>query len=124
MNARPVMVVEDDSDSRVMIATLLTLHGYQVVTAVNGAEGLEVARQYQPCLILLDLMMPVMDGPTFRAEQLKDPSLAPIPVMCVSGRHNARELAKELGVLGVIGKPIAMQPLIETVRRHCDGRGA
>ena len=73
-----------------MMATLLDLKGYSVVTAANGAEALRVARQQLPCLILLDLIMPVMDGLQFRAEQLADAALSSIPVVCVSGALQRR----------------------------------
>src|SRR5699024_7435122 len=104
----PILIVEDDADSRVMVATLLTLHGYPVVTAANGAEGLAVARAHQPCLVLLDLMMPIMDGPAFRSEQLADPRLAGIPVLCLSGRHDAAAVARDLGAIGLLTKPVIL----------------
>ena len=72
-----------------MMVTLLDLKGYPVVTAANGAEALLVARQQRPGLILLDLIMPVMDGLQFRAAQLADAALSSITVVCVSGRYNA-----------------------------------
>jgi two-component system chemotaxis response regulator CheY len=125
MAARSILIVEDDADSRVMLAAMLAAHGYTAALAADGAEGLLHARQSPPCLILLDLMMPVMDGATFRAQQLADPALASIPVMVISGRHNARTLATELGAIGVMAKPIVMEALLDVVRKHCDaGAGA
>lgn len=120
MKAATVLIVEDDADSRSMMAAMLTLHGYVASLAADGAEALTQARAARPCLILLDLMMPVMDGATFRAEQLADPTLASIPVMVVSGRHNAGGVAIELGAVGVIPKPVMMDALLQAVRRHCD----
>jgi CheY-like chemotaxis protein len=111
--------VEDDENSRLMVATLLDLKGYSVVTAANGAEALRVARQQLPCLILLDLIMPVMDGPQFRAEQLADAALSAIPVVCVSGRYNAADMAREIGAVALLEKPIAVDLLLDAVRRHC-----
>src|SRR5688572_21403644 len=105
---RPILVVEDDEYSRLMMVTLLDMKGYAVVTAANGAEALRVARRQQPCLILLDLIMPVMDGVQFRAAQLADAALSSIPVVCVSGRYNAAELAREIGAVALIEKPIAV----------------
>jgi CheY-like chemotaxis protein len=122
MQGRSILIVEDDADSRAMLAAMLTLHGYSATLAANGAEGLQHARHSPPCLILLDLMMPVMDGRSFRAEQLADPALASIPVMVISGRHNARSMATELGAIGVIAKPILMDTLLAVVRKHCDAR--
>ena len=115
----PVLIVEDDSDCRVMLATLLTFGGFQVVTASNGAEGLAVARRHNPCLILLDYMMPIMDGAQFRREQRADPAIATIPVVLVSARLESEHIARELGAVDVIDKPIMVEPLLKTVRAHC-----
>ena len=68
-----VLIVEDDEDVREFMDILLSSSGYQTATARNGAEALEAVRQTHPCLVLLDLMMPVMDGWTFRDRQLADP---------------------------------------------------
>jgi CheY-like chemotaxis protein len=111
----PVLVVDDDGDSRTLLATLLTLRGYAVVTASNGAEALAVARHHHPSLILLDWMMPVMDGEEFRANQLADASLAGIPVILVSARHQAEEKAREMGVACCIRKPFQFEQLTTVV---------
>jgi CheY-like chemotaxis protein len=116
---RPVLVIEDDQDCRIMLATLLTFAGFQVVTASNGAEGLTVARKHSPCLILLDYMMPIMDGGEFRRQQLADKALADVPVLLVSARHEADQIARQLQVAGVVEKPIMVEPLLKTVREHC-----
>jgi CheY-like chemotaxis protein len=124
VDVRPILVIEDDDDSRVMLTALLTLHGYEVVAAANGAQGLVMARQRLPGLILLDLMMPVMDGLSFRAKQLADPTLSSIPVMIVSGQHNGRELAHDLAAVEFIAKPVAIDPLLDTLRAHYDASAA
>ena len=80
--SRPILVVEDDPDTRQMLATMLELEGHAVVTASNGAEAYNMARQHHPALILLDLMMPVMDGVEFRKAQVANASIAAIPVSC------------------------------------------
>src|SRR5512140_1028000 len=72
-----ILLVEDDPDGRACMSALLELEGYTVVTAVDGAEALERLRNgLQPGLIVLDLMMPGMDGFQFRREQLQDPRLS------------------------------------------------
>jgi CheY-like chemotaxis protein len=71
-----VLVVEDDSATRQLLVTCLQLEGFTVETATNGVEGLQHMRHHLPCVVLLDLMMPVMNGEQFRCAQLKDPSLA------------------------------------------------
>ena len=115
----PVLVVEDDSDCRVMLATLLTFAGYKVVTASNGAEGLTVARRHNPCLILLDYMMPIMDGLEFRKQQRADSRLHDIPVVLVSARHDAKDVAALLEVSAVVEKPIGHEALLRTVHELC-----
>src|SRR5436190_309513 len=99
---RPVLIIEDDTDSRVMMQTLLKLEGYQVLGAANGRDGLNATRAAHPCVILLDLMMPVMDGLEFRAEQVRDPSIRDIPVVIVSARHDANAAACDLGVAACV----------------------
>ena len=102
-----------------MMVTLLDLKGYSVVTEANpGAEALRAAREQRPCLILLDLIMPVMDGVEFRAAQLADAALSSIPVVCVSGRYNAADMAREIGAVALLEKPIAVDSLLDTVPQH------
>ena len=80
-----ILVVDDDRDNREMFATLLATHGYRVALATNGAEALAVMRQQVPCAVLLDVQMPVMDGWEFRRQQVADPALATVPVICLTG---------------------------------------
>ena len=120
---RPVLIIEDDTDSRVMIQTLLRLEGYEVVGASNGREGLTATRAAHPCLILLDLMMPVMDGLEFRAEQVRDPAISSIPVVIVSARHDADATASDLGVAACVGKPIDLDELATAVAENCCDHG-
>ena len=80
-----VLVIEDDPDIREALAEALGYEGYDVLLAENGREGLDVLREHsRPHVILLDLLMPVMNGWQFRQEQLADPALAGIPVVVVS----------------------------------------
>ena len=73
----------------------------------------------RPCVILLDLMMPIMDGPTFRAEQLKDPGLSAIPVAIITGA--GKGAANELGVQEVLLKPLEIGDVLAVVGRFCTG---
>src|SRR5829696_426757 len=84
----PILVVEDHQDTRDMVTTLLTVEGYQVVTAENGRRGLEQLRSVRPCLILLDLSMPVLDGWEFRRVQLSDDAIAKVPVLLLTAIHD------------------------------------
>jgi CheY-like chemotaxis protein len=111
-----ILVVDDDSDSRTLLEMVLATSGYAVETAANGSDALVSARRHRPNLILLDLAMPVMDGFAFRAEQLRDANLSGIPVICVSGRHDAVRVSRRMQVAGCIPKPFDLQVVIEQVR--------
>ena len=87
-----VMVVEDDVDIRQALIEILEDHGFGTLAARDGADALNILSHATelPCVILLDLMMPVMDGATFRQVQRQDPRLASIPVVVLSGITNLR----------------------------------
>jgi DNA-binding response OmpR family regulator len=115
-----VLVVDDDLDSRTLLETALSISGYEVATAVNGQDALNTARRQHPCVILLDLAMPVMDGFTFRAEQLRDTTLAHIPVICVSGRYDAALVSGRMRVAACFPKPFDLEDVISRVRQLID----
>jgi len=117
-----VLVVDDDRDIRDSVVELLVEHGYHAVGAANGREALVAldTAETLPSLILLDLMMPVMDGLEFRAEQLKNAAWARIPVVVISAYGNVDAQARELAV-DHMRKPIGMRSLIDKVRRYCPG---
>src|SRR5689334_12220239 len=85
---RPILIVDDDLDVREALAETLEDRGFNVVTAENGHDALRLLRttNVRPSVILLDLMMPIMDGYTFLEEQRKDPALA-IPVAIITAAH-------------------------------------
>src|SRR5262245_8815338 len=113
-----VLVVEDDFDLRDALVPILEYEGHRVVSAANGREALDRLQAMPlPSLILLDLMMPVMNGEAFRAEQLRDPRLAAIPVVVVSADPTAEEQAARMGAVGCIRKPFDVDDLLATVRR-------
>jgi CheY-like chemotaxis protein len=111
-----VLVVDDDRDSRALLELALSSSGYSVATAANGLDALLAARLRRPQLILLDLAMPVMDGFTFRVEQLRDDALKAIPVICVSGRHDALPASRQMRAAGCIPKPFDLEAVISSVR--------
>ncbi|MGI5862759.1 MAG: response regulator [Myxococcales bacterium] len=114
----PVMLVEDDADIRNMVGMLLELEGYQVVATSNGDDALKMLRDGErPCVILLDLMMPVMNGWQFLAEQARDPAIAPIPVVVMSGDARGIEKPATVRAAGYLKKPIDLQTLLNTVQR-------
>lgn len=127
MSAEPVagrvLIVDDDPDIVESMQMILELEGYAVITSSDGERALEVLRRSDPPdLILLDLMMPGMNGAEFRAEQLKDPVLSSIPVVAISGDGRVQAKAAALAVRG-LAKPIALDTLLETVRHYCAPRG-
>ena len=86
-----VLIVEDDPDIREFMELLLADAGYDTMTAENGSRALERMRARRPCLVLLDLAMPVMDGWEFRERQLADPELAKVPVVCITAAFDPDE---------------------------------
>jgi CheY-like chemotaxis protein len=121
MTARDyILIVEDDFDIREALTQILEEEGYAVRGAANGREALDVASDGAiPKLILLDLMMPVMNGWQFRAEQLKDPRLASVPVLVISADPHVQPKAASLGVAGLLKKPISLDDLLQAVKTHC-----
>jgi CheY-like chemotaxis protein len=114
-----ILVVDDDLDVRRLLESCLTAEGYDVVTAANGWEALQRLETCRPSIILLDLMMPVMDGETFRGHQQREPALQQIPVVCLSAKHDARTIAAQLGAMECFQKPFDLDCLVAAVRRHC-----
>ena len=116
----PVLLVDDDADVREAMKTLLELDGYKVVTARDGEDAIQQLRQgLFPCVILLDLMMPRKNGFQFRAEQLEDPRLAPIPVIVYSGHYDTKRNQAALAAAAYLQKPVSMSSLLDVVAHHC-----
>jgi CheY-like chemotaxis protein len=120
-----VLIVEDDRDTREMLAALLTTEGFYAVAAEDGLEALHLLRTVRhrapdvPCIVLLDLKMPRLGGGEFRRAQLGDPIVAAVPVAVMSGAIDAREHARLLGAVATITKPIDCAVLLDVVRRYC-----
>jgi CheY-like chemotaxis protein len=115
-----VLLVEDDEFIREDLCALLQVQGYRVVCAANGEEALQCLHSGdRPCVILLDLMMPVMNGWDFRAAQLRDASLAGIPVLLLSGASDVAHHAATLQARDYVVKPFRLPELYEKVARHC-----
>jgi len=108
-----ILVVEDDDDIRDSLKELLEEEGYRVDTAANGQQALgKLQEQELPQLILLDLMMPVMDGWQFQKELRDVPSLARLPVIVISASKFSRE---PLNAAAFIPKPLDAGVLLETI---------
>ena len=114
--AHPILVVEDDPDLLLMLATALELDGQRVVTAVNGSEAFEQAHLHRPALIVLDLMLPVVSGEAFRQAQLADDVIKAIPVLVVSARHDVEAVAQRMNAAGCLAKPVDLEMFSATVK--------
>jgi CheY-like chemotaxis protein len=115
-----ILIVEDDASVREALAIFLEGEGYSVVEAGDGAEALARLRASEPFgLILLDLMMPVMNGWEFRDAQTSDPTLASIPVVIITADNSAAQQAARAGVAGCLVKPLEFPELLSFVGRYC-----
>jgi CheY-like chemotaxis protein len=118
---RKVLIVDDYADNRDLLAMVLELQGFEVATATNGEEALVEAHRQRPCVILLDLMMPVMDGEQFRAAQMDDAFLREIPVIVISAKADGPEVARRMNAAGCLRKPVDFDDLSRSVGTHCPG---
>lgn len=113
-----ILVVEDNDDVREMMTVTLELEGHHVATAVNGRDALEKLRTGdRPCLILLDLMMPVMNGWEFRRAIEQDQALRDLPVVVVSAATN--EILEDTAAEVILRKPLDMDQLLAVVCAYC-----
>ncbi len=113
-----VLLVEEDADLREAMAGWLEESGYNVSTAGNGAEALNLLRAgLVPCVILLDLMMPKVNGWQFRDEQKKHAAWAEIPVVVVSAMANLKE--RPIDAAAVVQKPVNLKVLTGLLDKHC-----
>ncbi len=117
-----VLIVDDDMDIRDTICTVLEHKGYRAVVASNGEEALRMLGTGDPVdLILLDMMMPVMDGWGFRNSQPHGPAFVTIPVVVLTGDGRASSKAAAIGAAGYLRKPLDLDDLLDAVARHCPG---
>jgi CheY-like chemotaxis protein len=117
-NKKDILLVEDDEDILNLVKTLLELEGYIVRCAKNGEEALSSLHSNQnlPSLILLDLMMPVMDGTKFREEQIKNPRIAGVPVVIMSAANQIEAKSSQIGITAFLKKPLDIDCITETVK--------
>ena len=118
-NQEFVLIVEDDPDTAKALAEYLNGQGYRSMIATNGQEGIDALRAGErPCLILLDIMMPIKNGWDFRDEMLNEPELAAIPIVVVTADISAVDRAMRLR-LPLLKKPIDPSRLVTEVARYC-----
>jgi len=115
-----VLIVEDDEQIALVLEDSLRDEGYDVRCASNGREGLTLLGRWTPHVILLDLMMPGMDGRSFRAAQRALPRpLADLPVIVLSGARDARAQAEQMAAAAAIAKPFELDEVLNTVESIC-----
>lgn len=118
MKCKNILVIEDDPSIREALKITLEVEGYEVTLASNGKEGLELVKKMpRPCLILLDLMMPIMNGFEFLNFREKDVFIAPIPVVIVSAFSDQKN--KMENTQGFIKKPVRLDHLLDLVQQYC-----
>jgi CheY-like chemotaxis protein len=115
-----ILLVEDDFMLRSSLAALLQSEGYKVECAANALDALRrLERTPKPSLILLDIMLPYMDGLEFRALQRETPAIADIPVIVITAVGMPSETALELGLQNTLFKPLDRTKLLDAIKRHC-----
>jgi CheY-like chemotaxis protein len=113
-----LLIVDDDSDIRETLAEVLTDEGFDVTAASNGLEALRLLRAgFRPCVIVLDLMMPVMDGFRFRDEQRTEASLSDIPVVVITA--GGTQESEAIDAQEWVSKPVKLEKLLSAIRRQC-----
>ncbi|GMU09109.1 response regulator [Corallococcus caeni] len=117
----PLILIIDDEPELEVMARYLELEGYSVLTASNGEEGLlALASCRKPCIVLLDLMMPVMDGYGFLRRLHDDATLCGLPVFVLTASFQTERMS---GVVGLLRKPLHMELLLEAVAPYCPPPG-
>ncbi len=117
--AKVILIVEDDPNSRMLARDLLQRFGYAIIEATDGKQGVELAKARKPDLILMDIMMPGMDGYTACYAIRTDEATREIPVVMLTGlgQELNMKLAKAMGASGYVTKPFNLQDLLEATRQ-------
>ena len=112
---KKILIVDDDADIRVSTGSVLRKRGYEVLSAPNGYEALQVLKHQRPDLILVDVLMPVMDGYSFYKEIKSQRLTEDIPILIITGRGKMEDTFKVAGVDGFIAKPFSPEQLLTEV---------
>src|SRR5688572_8419257 len=116
-----VLIIDDDQDVRELFQDILQGAGFEAVSAESGAEGLAILRSDPRIrVVLLDLLMPEMDGWRFRHHQLSQPQFAAIPTVIVTGAPLGGAAHEQLQAADYLSKPVTRERLIGTVAKYCD----
>ena len=116
---KKVLIVEDERDIVTILSLAIEKEGYEVVEAYDGLDAIDKIEKEHPDLILLDIMMPQLDGNTVNLKLKNNPATAAIPVIVMSGRGGGRDnsvLQQEMQVTAYLEKPFAVSDLIEKIK--------
>ena len=122
--SKKIFIAEDDAD--VVEVLKEGLEGYEIFSASNGAEALEVMKKEKPALAVIDIMMPEMNGAELNKKMKKDPNLKNVPVVIITGRPNMKDLFSANGensVAGFLEKPFTLKVLQREIDRHLEKTG-
>ena len=116
-----VLIVEDSADSREALRLLLEVQGFAVRATANAIEAMRLVTEegFRPCIVLLDLVMPVVDGLTFRQQLQEVAGLAKLPVVALTGHEGMRKRAEAEGFFRALLKPTDIEELVALVGSHC-----
>lgn len=123
MSKPRVLVVDDEPDVVTLIERTLTGEGFEVFTAYDGISALDIAAIDRPQVIVLDIMMPMMNGYETCLQLKSDPETRQIPVLCLTSAHSAdvREKAQKAGAQALLIKPIMPAELVAQIKRYLPG---
>ncbi len=115
-----ILIVEDNIQNMYLVTFILKKYDFEVIQAWNGAEGITLARDHRPDMVLLDIQLPVMDGYTVACELRKSPDLARVPIIAITSyaMPGDREHALEAGCSGYIEKPINPDTFISQIKSY------
>lgn len=116
-----ILIVDDDEAILEFMSEALNDEGYEVTTALNGAEGLAVAARLPPDLILLDMRMPVMDGWEFARKYRETPG-PHAAIVVITAARDAAASAQQIGAQGYLAKPFSLDALLEIAGRYAGGQ--
>jgi two-component system, chemotaxis family, chemotaxis protein CheY len=117
-----ILIVDDDPDIRNVVADILAMSHYTVRMANNGLEALNEVRKQRPAMVLLDLMMPIMDGWEFLRRLKREPPQVQVPVAVMSAARDAGAVSDELGAQAFLPKPFELDDVLTVVDRLAGGR--
>lgn len=120
-NKKYILIVEDSQEIREQIGIFYKSEGYNVKLASDGSQALDILKTSEelPGVVLLDLMMPGMDGMQFRIEQEKDPRIANVPVLVMTADAHADVKAIKVGAKGYLRKPVELDTLLKVAEKFC-----